>query len=205
MWVHQTDVTKDRQWSVLQGDSIIQGRNASDLSQKTGDCLPTGHPSPSEDCSRSHWHFWLALWWQCDPMTRKKALGRELEVFSPCACHQEEVTLESSNSIIFLFRKQRPRIVERLPRVTWPKKSTDGGFHLVSTSGCYVSRAVSRAWHVVPHLFFIVTLWQEYQYCPNSLGQDDTPRCRLRCNEWLLHVTEISGAWVGTLQDKDKI
>ena len=38
-------------------------------------------------------------------MTRKKTLGKELEMFSPGTYHQEEVTLESSNSTTFLFRK----------------------------------------------------------------------------------------------------
>ena len=184
-------------------------------------------------------------------MTRKKTLGKELEMFSPGTCHQEEVTLESSNSTTFLFRKaeaqnsgeitQGPmtqkehgwwvvaQTVKHLPTIgetwiwslgredPWRRKwqptpvSLPGESHgrrslvgyspqgcrvghdwATSLSGCYVSRAVSRAWHVLPHLSFIVTLQQEYQYCPNILGQDHTPRCRLRCNEWLLHVTEIS-------------
>lgn len=104
VWARKADTSKDKWGSVLQGDSTTQGRYASHLSQKTGDCLPTGHPSPSEGRSHSHWHLWLALWWQCAPMTRETALGRVLRCSQALAVTRQWL-LESPYSTISLCRK----------------------------------------------------------------------------------------------------
>lgn len=199
MSVNKAAVAEGNRELVLQGDGVRRGSHASGVCE--GGWLPANCPSTTMwgllPCSLAL-TYWLPPWRQWALMTGEGASGILKHLPSGRNGFWNHLIRPHS---LFFSEEQKPRMLKGLPKIMWPKKPTDGHFHLVGISGYYVSGTVPRAWHVLPQLILIQSpLWCDYKCCPNKLGQDYTPRSSVRCNKWLFSTTEVYGSWVCQIQ-----